>query len=66
MFNPLNYLRFMFSFLTQSIENRLPDVPARRAISTTLVVVIIVVAIAVGGIAVYLVVTAPPSTTTYP
>ena len=66
MFNPLEYLRFMFSFLTRSIESRLPNVPARRAISTTLVVVIIVIAIAAGGIAVYLVVTAPASTTTYP
>jgi hypothetical protein len=67
MFNPLNYLKFLYSYLRLSIEARLPNVPARRAISGPLAAAAIGTIIFVGGILIYVLVTSSgPSTTTYP
>ena len=67
MFNPLNYLKFLYSILVRSIEARLPNVAGRRAISTTLAAGAIVAIVAAGGLVIYYVVTSTGTTTsTYP
>ena len=67
MFNPLNYLKFLYSILSRALETRLPNVTGRRAISTTLAAGAIAAIIIVGGLAIYfLVVSTGPTTSTYP
>jgi len=67
MFNPLNYLKTLYSILVRSIEARLPNVAGRRAISTTLAAGAVVAIVGAGGVIIYLVVTSTgPTTSTYP
>ena len=68
MFSPLNYLKFLFSRVTRAMEARLPNVPARRAISQTIAAAAIAGIIIVGGVLIYILVTAtgPTTSTSYP
>jgi len=68
MFDPVNYLRFLFSYIAQSMEAKVPNVPARRAISQTVAAAAITGIIIIGGVLIYVLVTAtgPTTSTSYP
>ena len=64
MMNPLDYVRALYLFLTNSLESKLPSLGPKRAISPVYAIAIIAVIIAAGGLIIYFLVVAPSSTTT--
>ena len=67
MMNPLGNLKALYSFLTLSIQSKVPSLKAMRGLSQMLAIGAILGIIIVGGVVIYIVVSSSgPTSSTYP